>query len=93
MLDSTPYGFALELAVAASWRELLDLQQWLTDRVRQLALPFFQVKFLCTALLRCHRVPLVDIIESSCILVESSMWATHQKAKLAGLAWMGRPLL
>ena len=43
MLDSTPYGFALELAVAASRREYLDLQQWLSDRFRQLALPFFQV--------------------------------------------------
>ena len=43
MLDSTPYGFALELAVAASRREYLDLQQWLSDRFRLLALPFFQV--------------------------------------------------
>ena len=43
MLDSTPYSFALELAVAASRREYLDLQQWLSDRFRQLALPFFQV--------------------------------------------------
>ena len=45
MLDSTPYAFALELAVAASRREYLDLQQWLSDRFRQLALPFFQVGF------------------------------------------------
>ena len=43
VLDSTPYGFALELALAASRREYLDLQQWLSDRFRQLALPFFQV--------------------------------------------------
>ena len=42
VLDSSPYGFALELAVAASRREYLDLQQWLSDRFRQLALPFFQ---------------------------------------------------
>ena len=42
VLDASPYGFALELAVAASQREYLDLQQWLSDRFRQLALPFFQ---------------------------------------------------
>lgn len=28
--------------MAASRREYLDLQQWLSDRFRQLALPFFQ---------------------------------------------------
>lgn len=43
VLDGTPYVFALEIAVAASRREYLDLQQWLSDRFRQLALPFFQV--------------------------------------------------
>lgn len=79
--------------MAASWREHLDLQQWLTDRVRQLALPFFQVILLCPGLLHYHRVSLVDILKSSYSFIESNTCAIHQKAKLAGTGWMGRPLL
>ena len=51
MLDSSPYSFALEVAVAAAVRDHLSLEQWLTDRLRQHALPFFQVSHLVHCLL------------------------------------------
>lgn len=33
VLDSTHHGFALELASVASWRQLLNLEKWLSDHI------------------------------------------------------------
>ena len=44
VLDSTPVGFAIELVALAAQRDLVNLDQWLQDRVAFHRQPFLQAR-------------------------------------------------
>lgn len=48
VLDATPFNFATELAALAAHRELLNIEEWLQDRISFHRLPFLMVGPLCT---------------------------------------------
>ena len=59
MLDSTPYAFSLELAALAGWRQYLNLEKWVSDRMARDSvqyvnslLSFLEVRLSVSALLR-----------------------------------------